>query len=107
MMKKGNVLWLAAVLFALILTGCGGGAAAPGKETEATTAAPAVTEAATEAPAQAATEAKKELSDDDIFEIVFDDAPVNEFSADNKKIRRKPNCCSFPSNYIKGLRSLR
>ena len=89
MIRKGNVLLLPAVLFALILTGCGGGAAAPGPEAEATTAAVTVTEAATET--EAVPETKKELTDDDLFEIVFDDAPVDEFVADNKKISRKKN----------------
>ena len=95
MIRKGNVLLLTSVLFALILTGCGGGAAAPEPEAEATTAAVTVTEAAVKTEAatetEAAAETKKELSDDDLFEIVFDEAPVDEFSADNKKIRRKKN----------------
>ena len=81
-MKKRNLLLITALVCALLLTACGGGGATDTKKEE-----PA--EATTEAPAEATTEAKVELTDDDCFDIVFADAPIDEFVADNKHISRK------------------
>lgn len=82
-MKKLNLLLITTLLCALLLTACGGGGSSEQKKEEAPTEAEATTAA------EATTEAKKELTDDDCFDIVFADAPIDEFVADNKRISRK------------------
>lgn len=69
------------VMAALMLSACGKGEnSAPAAET--------ATEVATEAES-ASTEAKIELTDDDLFDVVFADAPVNELDAQNIHIKKE------------------
>ena len=82
-MKKLNLLLITTLLCALLLTACGGGGSSESKKEEAPTEAEATTAV------EATTEAKEALTDDDCFDIVFADAPVDEFVADNKRISRK------------------
>ena len=82
-MKKLNLLLFTTLLCALLLTACGGGGGAEPIKEEAPTEAEATTAA------EVNTEAKEELTDDDCFDIVFADAPIDEFVADNKRISRK------------------
>lgn len=77
-MRKYFALLAALVMAGILLTACGGEAPAETATEAATTEAPPV-------------ENKVELTDDDYFDIVFADAPVQEQDAQNVDIRRKDN----------------
>lgn len=83
MRKKLYVMLAACAMAGLVLTGCGGGSsdkgAGAGKEET-------VTEATTEV--VVVTENQIELTDDDLFELVFAEAPVHEDDAMDVHIKR-------------------